>query len=52
LDYRHVCKTCAFHYALQAGKQKEVTYRNPLIWRLQEPDQGSTVGGLIFMSPR
>jgi hypothetical protein len=24
LDCRHVCKTCAFHVALQAGKQKEV----------------------------
>jgi hypothetical protein len=26
LDCRHVCKTCAFHYALQAGKQKEVDF--------------------------
>jgi hypothetical protein len=24
LDCRHVCKTCAFHDALQSGKQKEV----------------------------
>ena len=24
LDCRHVCKTCTFHDALQAGKQKEV----------------------------
>jgi hypothetical protein len=24
LDCRHVCKTCVFHYAVQAGKQKEV----------------------------
>jgi hypothetical protein len=24
LDCRHVCKTCAFHDAIQAGKQKEV----------------------------
>jgi hypothetical protein len=24
LDCLHVCKTCAFHDALQAGKQKEV----------------------------
>jgi hypothetical protein len=24
LDYRHVCKTCAFNDALQVGKQKEV----------------------------
>jgi hypothetical protein len=32
LDCRHVCKTCAFHDALQAGKQKEV-HRTPLIWR-------------------
>jgi hypothetical protein len=42
LDCRHVCKTCAFHDALQAGKQKEV-HRTPLIWRLQAPDQGSMV---------
>jgi len=27
LDCRHVCKTCAFHDALQAGKQKEVLTR-------------------------
>jgi len=27
LDRRHVCKTCAFHDALQAGKQKEVRRR-------------------------
>jgi hypothetical protein len=33
LDYRHVCKTCTFHDALQAGKQKEVNH-TPLIWRL------------------
>jgi hypothetical protein len=24
LDCRHVCKTCAFHHALQAGKEKEI----------------------------
>jgi hypothetical protein len=24
LDFRHVCKICAFHDVLQAGKQKEV----------------------------
>jgi hypothetical protein len=42
LNCRHVCKTCAFHDALQAGKQKEV-HRIPLIWRLQALDQGSTV---------
>jgi hypothetical protein len=24
LDCHHVCETCAFHDALQAGKQKEV----------------------------
>jgi hypothetical protein len=42
LDCRHVCKTCAVHEALQAGKQKEVQH-TPLIWRLQAPDQGSTV---------
>jgi len=27
LDCRHVCKTCTFHGALQAGKQKEVCRR-------------------------
>jgi hypothetical protein len=42
LDCRHVCKTCAFHDAFQAGKQKEV-HLTPLIWRLQASDQGSTV---------
>jgi hypothetical protein len=43
LDCRHVSKTCAFHYAFEAEKQKEV-HRTPLIrrWRLQAPDQGST----------
>jgi hypothetical protein len=34
VDCRHVCKTCAFHDALQAGTQKEV-HRTPLIWRLR-----------------
>jgi hypothetical protein len=24
LDCRHVCRTCAFHDAVQAGKQKDV----------------------------
>jgi hypothetical protein len=47
LDCRHVCKTCVFHDALQMGKQKEV-YRTPLIWRLQAPDQGSTVDFFLF----
>jgi hypothetical protein len=37
LDCRHVCKTCAFHDALQTGKQKKV-HRTPLIWRPQAPD--------------
>jgi hypothetical protein len=32
LDCGHVCKTCAFHDALQARKQKEA-HRTPLIWR-------------------
>jgi hypothetical protein len=27
LDCRHVYKTCAFHDALQEGKQKEVHWR-------------------------
>jgi hypothetical protein len=30
LDCRHICKTCTFHDALQAWKQKEV-HRTPLI---------------------
>jgi hypothetical protein len=34
LDCCHVCKTCAFHDAVQAGKQKEV-HLTPLIWRPQ-----------------
>jgi hypothetical protein len=34
LDCRHACKTCAFHDARQAGKQKEV-HRTHLIWRLR-----------------
>jgi hypothetical protein len=38
LDFRHVCKTCTFHDALQMGKQKEV-HHTPL----QAPDQGSMV---------
>jgi hypothetical protein len=50
LDCRHVCKTRAFHDALQAGKQKEV-HRTPLIWHLWAPAQGSTVGGLLSVSP-
>jgi hypothetical protein len=48
LNCRHVCKTCAFHDALQAGKQKEV-HHTPLIWSPQAPDQGSTVGGLCVV---
>jgi hypothetical protein len=28
LDCRHVCQTCAFHDALQPGKQKEVCRRH------------------------
>jgi hypothetical protein len=38
LDCRHVCKTCAFHDALQAGKHKEV-HRTPLICRLPAGDR-------------
>jgi hypothetical protein len=34
LECQHVHKTCAFHDALQVGKQKEV-HRTPLIWRQQ-----------------
>jgi hypothetical protein len=42
-----VCKTCAFHDALQAVKQKEV-HRTPLIWCLRAPDEGSTVDFCLF----
>jgi hypothetical protein len=49
LDCRHVCKTCAFHDALQVGKQKEV-HHTLLIWRPQAPDDGSTVSGLLSVS--
>jgi hypothetical protein len=31
LDCHHIWKTCVFHDALQAGKQKEV-HRTPLIY--------------------
>jgi hypothetical protein len=48
LDCRHVYKTCAFHNALQAGKQKEV-HSTPLIWRLRALDQGSTVCIFCFV---
>jgi hypothetical protein len=34
LDCRHVCKTCDFHDALQAGKQKEV---NPPYYSVLAP---------------
>jgi hypothetical protein len=47
LDCRHVCKTCAFHNVLQAGKQKEF-HHTPLIWRLWASDQGSTVDFFVF----
>jgi uncharacterized membrane protein YqhA len=47
LDCRYVCNTCAFHDALQAGKQKS-TYRTSLIWHPWAPDQGSMVRGLPF----
>jgi hypothetical protein len=49
LDCRHVCKTCAFHDALQSEKQKFV-HRTPLIWRLRAPDQGNMVE--LFLFPR
>jgi hypothetical protein len=40
---------CAFHDALQVGKQKEI-HCTPLIWHPQVPDQGSTAGGLLSVS--
>jgi hypothetical protein len=33
LDCCHVCKTCAFHDALQVGNRKNSTHRTLLIWR-------------------
>jgi hypothetical protein len=48
LDCGHVCKTCAFHDDLQAGKQIKSTHRTPLIWR-PALDQGSTVGELPLL---
>jgi hypothetical protein len=53
LDCRHICKTCAFHVALQVGKQKS-THHTPLIWHLRAPDQGSMVGTIpVFaLGPR
>jgi hypothetical protein len=47
LDCHHVCKNGVFHDALQAGKQKKA-HPNPLIWRPQAPDHGSTVGFFLF----
>jgi hypothetical protein len=38
LDCRHVCKTCAYYDAVQAGKHKLV-HHTPLTWRPQAPDQ-------------
>jgi hypothetical protein len=32
-------------------KQEKSTHRTPLIWRPQAPYQGSTVGGLLTVSP-
>jgi hypothetical protein len=31
--------------------RKKSTNRTPLIWSLHAPDQGSTVGGLLSVSP-
>jgi hypothetical protein len=35
---------------LRWGNRNKSTHRTPLIWRLQAPDQGSTVGGLLSVS--
>jgi hypothetical protein len=48
LDCRLVCKTCAFHDALQAGKQKEV-HRTPLIWRLRANKVNLLVSSVLFV---
>jgi hypothetical protein len=34
-----------------SGFPTKTVYRTPLIWRPQAPDQGSTVGGLLSVSP-
>jgi hypothetical protein len=33
------------------GNRKKSTHRTPLIWRPQEPDQRSSVGELLCVSP-
>jgi hypothetical protein len=33
------------------GNKKNSIHLTPLIWRLQAPDQASTVGGLFSVSP-
>jgi hypothetical protein len=50
LDCRHVCKTCAFHDALQAGKQKEdhPPYSPDLA---PAGARSGEYGGLLFVSP-
>jgi hypothetical protein len=48
LDCHHVCKTCAFYDALQAGNRKKFNHRTPLIWCLWAPDQGSMVDFFLF----
>jgi hypothetical protein len=48
LDCRHVCKSCAFHDALQAGKQKEV--HSPYSPDLAPAGARSgEYGGLVYM---
>jgi hypothetical protein len=42
LDYRQVCKTCAFLMLFRRGNRKKSTHHTPLTWRLQAPGQGST----------
>jgi hypothetical protein len=50
LDCLHVCKTCAFHDALQVGKQKEV--HPPHSPDLAPPGARSgEYGGLVSISP-
>ena len=45
LDCRHVCKTCAFHDALQVGKQKEVHRRQIRIHPFcKQSSQGMRLG--------
>jgi hypothetical protein len=40
-----------FMMLFRRGNRKKSTHRTPQKWRPQVPDQGSTVGGLLSISP-